>query len=151
MLFQKSFMSGVLAERESKPESVAKLPLFPSPALHAHTLANHNAPRPAAAGAWGPDIFLHKIRWARPCGEIKFHTRRRFQPCSCAQLLWSGELIFKGAKVNHTIRLMRSPHSSCLTCIHLSLWGWRAPSAMTNLTTRQMLAVLDTASIIINS
>ena len=154
MLFQKSFMSGVLAERESRPgrvgravgREVASLPLPPEFRLaRTHTLANHNAPRPQRER--GPDIFLHKIRWARPCGEIKFHTRRRFQPCSCAQLLWSGELIFKGAKVNHMIRLMRSPHSSCLTCIHLSLWGWRAPSAMTNLTTRQMLAVLDTASI----
>ena len=42
-------MSGVLAERESKPESVAKLPLFPSPALHAHT----RQPQRAATGRSG--------------------------------------------------------------------------------------------------
>ena len=118
MLFQKSFMSGVLAERESRPgrvsravgREVASLPLPPEFRLaRTHTLANHNAPRPQRER--GPDIFLHKIRWARLCGEIKFHTRRRSKTC-CVQLLWSGETNFqRGQGSLHDSFNMRSPCS----------------------------------------
>ena len=147
LLFQKSFMSGLRSIGRDRKQArvgreVASLP-FP-PCTHAHTLANHTAPRPQRER--GPDIFLHKIRWARPCGEIKFHTRRRSKPC-CVQLVWSGGVIFKGAKVIYTIRLTWD--------LHILPFLIFAPSAMShdlNLTTpRQMLVLLDSTFIILNS